>query len=139
MTKNERSWLTRLEEADRKTQRRLELENNHDTKAVFKETDVRSRKPTAEEQMRISTLRISGFFVVQLLLLGWLAYASSGALEGWDALTTTYALVVILSILSIAMIMVCIYTLSKQPKAYSLYFILLFSCLLTFSLLSKLG
>lgn len=139
MTKNKKSWLTRLEEADQKAQRRLELANNHDTAVVFKKANMRSHKQTVEERVRTSTIRIIGLFIVQLLLLGWLVYASSGALEFRGAIATTYTLAVILSILSIVMIMMCIYTLSKHPKSYFLYFILLFNCLLAFELLSELG
>lgn len=139
MIKNKKSWLTGLLEAEQKAQQRLELENDQPTEVVFERIKPRVQKLTTEERMLISILRISGFFIVQIFLLGWFIYAGSGALEGWDALGTSLTLILMLSILTVVMIVMCIYTLSKCPKSYFLYFVLLFNCVLAFYILSVLG
>ena len=138
MTRNKQSWLARLEKADRKVQRRLALEGNNDTEVVFKETKSRSRIQTTEERLRISTRRIYGFFIIQIFLFSWLVYASSGALKFDDVFITGFILSIILSILTIIMIPICMYTLTKYPKSYFLYFVLLSNYLLAFYILTEL-
>jgi hypothetical protein len=130
MAKIKKSWLDRLEEADRKAQSRLENENKFDTKTAFKKIKARTHKQTDQEKVHKLTIRIYVIFIVQILLLGGLFYSTSGVLDYADALGTSFRLILALVVLTIIMIVMGVFALIEKPKLLFLHLPLLLNCLL---------
>jgi hypothetical protein len=130
MTKTKKSWLARLEEADRKAQTRLEKQNNSDVKAIFQKSKRRTRKQTEQEKTHKLTMFVYGFFVIEVCILGGLFLTAQISQDYALSLGAMLHLYLWSAILSFLGIVIGVVALVKRPRVYYIHFPLLFNCLL---------
>lgn len=130
MTTNKRSWLTRLDEMDRKAQARLDKENNSDIKAIFKKNKTRSRRQTEEETTLKLAVSVYGFFILEICTLGGLSLGSS-TMQGSDAsIGSGLQLFVWSAMLAIASVAIGIVALVKRPRLFYMHVPLILNSLI---------
>lgn len=130
MTTNKRSWLTRLDEMDRKAQARLDKENNSDIKTIFKKNKTRSRRQTEEETTLKLAVSVYSFFILEICTLGGLSLGSS-TMQGSDAsIGSGLQLFVWLAILAIASVAIGIVALVKRPRLFYMHVPLILNSLI---------
>lgn len=140
MAKNKKSWLARLEEADRKAQARLDADNSPGIKTVFRKSNARARKPTKrEETLRITKL-VYSFFIFEICVIGSLLVATSGILEldYTTSLSLGFQLLFWLAILTVTGIIIGIVALAKRPRTYYMHIPLICNLLLVIYAFMKL-
>ena len=126
MTRNKKSWLARLEEADKKDQARLDRENNSDIKTIFQKSKMRARKQTEQEKTLKLAVLVYGFFILEVCTLGGLSLGSSTT----QNLGSGLQLFVWSAVLSIASVVIGIVALVKRPRLFYMHVPLILNCLI---------
>jgi hypothetical protein len=130
MTTNKRTWLTRLDEMDRKAQARLDKENNSDVKTIFKKSKTRSRRQTEQETTLKLAVSVYGFFILEICTLGGLSLGSSTTQGNDVSIASGLQLFIWSAMLAVASVAIGIVALVKRPRLFYMHVPLILNCLI---------